>query len=303
MDHMYFPSAGKGRIYCRIWEPEGKPRAILQIIHGIAEHSERYDHFAKWLSGHGILVAAEDHMGHGKSIGAGDVKGYFTGGWHAAVSDARQLQMTLQEQYPDVPIFMLGHSMGSFMARTILYAYPDSGIRGAMISGTGWQPTAVLKAGLAFCAAEAKRLGEKNTSAVLDQIVFGGYNKKFAPNRTACDWLTTVDEVVDRYVADPLCGFQATIGLTRDMMKGIDQIQKKANLAKMDKNLPVWFFSGDEDPVGDMSKGVLKAVEAFQKAGMEEVYVTIYPGRHEMLNEAVRDEVYEDILDWMNYLI
>ena len=303
MRNLYLRSAGGGLVFCRIWEPEGTPRAILQIIHGIAEHSARYDHFARWLNRHGILVAANDHMGHGKSIGEGDVQGYFNGGWRAAVSDVRRLQLLLQSRYPDVPIFLLGHSMGSFMARTLLYACPDSGIRGAIISGTGWLPAPVLKAGQAFCAAEAKRVGETGTSKALDQLMFGGYNKKFAPNRTSCDWLTTVDEEVDRYVADPLCGFPATVGLSWEMLKGIEQIQKKSNLNKMNKQLPVWFFAGDEDPVGDMGKGVLKAVDAFQKAGLEEVYVTLYPGRHEMLNEAVRDEVYDDILDWMDYLI
>lgn len=303
MDHMYLRSAGGGKLYCRIWEPEEKPRAILQIIHGIAEHSERYGAFAEFLNNHGILVAAEDHMGHGKSIGEGDTQGYFNGGWRAAVSDVRQLQRALMQQYPGVPVFMLGHSMGSFMARTILYAYPDSGLRGAIISGTGWQPAPVLKAGLAFCHLEAAKLGEKNISGALNKLVFGGYNQKFAPNRTSCDWLSTDTEVVDRYVADPLCGFDATIGLTRDMLWGIEQIQKKSNLAKMDKKLPVWFFAGDQDPVGDMGKGVLQSVDAFKKAGMQEVYVTLYSGRHEMLNEQNKEQVYDDVLDWINYLI
>ena len=299
MESMYLQSAGSGRIYCRVWEPEGTPRAMVQIVHGIAEHVERYDEFARFLTGHGILVAADDHMGHGKSIGEGDTQGFFTGGWEAAVADSRQLQEKMMEAYPDVPCFLLGHSMGSFMARTMLFRYPESGIRGAIISGTGWQPALMIKAGLALCRHEEKKYGEKKTSDALNKIVFGGYNKKFKPNRTPYDWICSDEAVVDRYAADPLCGFDATIGLARDMLTGIGLIQDKSNLAKMKKDLPVWFFAGDQDPVGNMGKGVRQAAEAFREAGMENVTVTLYEGRHEMLNEKNRTRVFADVLAWV----
>jgi len=299
MQNFYMKSNGAGQIFCRVWEPEGTPRAILQIVHGIAEHVERYDDFARWLNGHGILVAAEDHMGHGKSIGDGDVQGYFTGGWDAAVADTKALQDKLMETYPGVPCFLFGHSMGSFMARTMLFRYPDSGIRGAVISGTGWQPTVALKAGLLFCRMEAKKVGETAVSETITKLIFGGYNKKFAPNRTACDWLTTDTEHVDRYVADPLCGFDATIGLARDMLTGISMIQKKEHLAAMKKDLPVWFLSGKDDPVGNMGAGVQKSYDAFCKAGMQNVSITLYEGRHEMLNEKNRAKVYADVLEFV----
>jgi len=299
MQNFYMKSNGAGQIFCRVWEPEGTPRAILQIVHGIAEHVERYDDFARWLNGHGILVAAEDHMGHGKSIGDGDVQGYFTGGWDAAVADTKALQDKLMETYPGVPCFLFGHSMGSFMARTMLFRYPDSGIRGAVISGTGWQPTVALKAGLLFCRLEAKKVGETAVSETITKLIFGGYNKKFAPNRTACDWLTTDTEHVDRYVADPLCGFDATIGLARDMLTGISMIQKKEHLAAMKKDLPVWFLSGKDDPVGNMGAGVQKSYDAFCKAGMQNVSITLYEGRHEMLNEKNRAKVYADVLEFV----
>lgn len=299
MESMYLQSAGGGKIYCRVWEPEGTPRAMLQIVHGIAEHVDRYDDFARFLNGHGILVAADDHMGHGKSIGEGDTQGFFRGGWDAAVSDSHQLQERMQKEYADTPCFLLGHSMGSFMARTMLYRYPDSGIRGAIISGTGWQPAVMLKAGLALCRREEKKYGETATSDALNQVVFGSYNKKFRPNRTAYDWLCTDDAVVDRYIEDPLCGFDATIGLARDMLTGIGLIQKKTNLERMKKDLPVWFFAGDHDPVGNMGKGVRQAADAFRRAGMENVTVTLYAGRHEMLNEKNKALVYADVLAWM----
>ena len=303
MQSFFMKSNGAGQIFCRVWEPEGTPRAILQIVHGIAEHVERYDHFASWLNAQGILVAAEDHMGHGKSLGENDVQGYFTGGWDAAVADTRALQKTLMEAYPGVPCFLFGHSMGSFMARTMLFRYPDSGIRGAIISGTGWQPSIALKAGLLFCNLEAKKKGDTAVSEAITNLIFGGYNKKFAPNRTACDWLTTDEAIVDQYVADPLCGFDATIGLTRAMLTGISLIQKKENLAAMKKDLPVWFLSGESDPVGNMGAGVRQSYDAFRKAGMQNVSITLYEGRHEMLNEKNRDQVYADVLKFVTNLI
>jgi len=303
MENMYLQSAGGGKIYCRVWEPDGAPRAILQIVHGIAEHVDRYDGFARFLNSKGILVVADDHMGHGKSIGEGDTQGFFRGGWDAAVTDSRQLQETVMKAYPNVPCFLLGHSMGSFMARTMLFRYPDSGIRGAIISGTGWQPAVMLKAGLALCRREEKRYGERSTSAALNQVVFGSYNKKFRPNRTDYDWLCTDEAVVDRYIEDPLCGFDATIGLARDMLTGISLIERKENLARMNKELPVWFFSGDRDPVGNMGKGVRQSAEAFRKAGMKHVSVTLYCGRHEMLNEQNKEQVYADVLRWIERII
>jgi len=300
MSSFYLHSKGHGRIYCRVWEPEGAPRAIVQIIHGIAEHVDRYDDFARFLNGHGILVAAEDHMGHGKSLQAGDVVGYFTGGWDAAVADTYALQQKMMETYPGVPYILFGHSMGSFMARTMLFRYPESGLAAAIISGTGWQPALMLKAGLLVCRMEEKKLGEQMISKTITNLVFGGYNKKFSPNRTSCDWLTTEEEIVDRYVADPLCGFDATIGLTRDMLTGIAMIQQKENLAKMDKELPVWFLAGASDPVGNMGKGVQQTYDAFCKAGMKNTSITLYEGRHEMLNEKNRAQVYEDVLSFVD---
>jgi len=302
MSSYYMDSTGAGRIHYRIWEPEGEPCAVVQIVHGIAEHIGRYDDFARFLNAHGIVVAAADHMGHGKSIGEDDVKGYFTGGWDAAVRDCRRLQRRMLQAYPDVPHVILGHSMGSFLVRTMLYQYPDSSVTGAILSGTGWQPEAMLQAGLLACRAAEKKSGEKATSDFLNKLIFGGYNTKFRPNRTPSDWLSTDESVVDHYIADPLCGFDATIGLIRDMLTGITMNQKSENLVKMRKKLPVWFFSGDRDPVGGNGAGVKKSVDAFRKAGMENVKMTLYSGRHEMLNEKNKNEVYADVLAWINDL-
>ena len=303
MENFYLDSHGSGRIFCRIWAPDTPPKAVLQIVHGIAEHTERYDEFARFLTARGFLVAAEDHMGHGYSIGTDGIKGYFSGGWEAAAADSLALQARLHEAYPALPHFLLGHSMGSFLARTMLFRAPQSGLRAAILSGTGWQPEAALTFGLALCRMEARKRGDTAVSPLLNSLIFGSYNKKFRPNRTPYDWICTDPKVVDRYAADPLCGFDATIGLTRDLLTGIRTVQRPENLAKMDKTLPVWFFSGKSDPVGAMGKGVTRAVEAFRRAGMQQVSCTLYDGRHEMLNEVNRQQVYLDTAAFLEQYI
>ena len=302
MKEFYLDSCGGGRLHCAIWTPEGEPKAVVQLIHGIAEHIGRYDEFARFLNAHGYVVAADDHMGHGGSVENG-VKGYFSGGWLSAVEDEKRLYDEIAAQYPALPYFILGHSMGSFLLRTYLYMYPGE-LSGAIISGTGWQPEAALRAGLALCRLEQLRIGETGCSKLLKELMFGAYNKKFRPNRTPNDWICSDPAVVDAYTNDELCGFDATVGLTRDMLTGISMNQKKENLAKMDKELPVLFISGMQDPVGAMGEGVLACIDAFKRAGIRHVTIRLYPeGRHEMLNEVNRTEVYADILSWLEQRI
>lgn len=298
-DH-YFDSCGAGQIhYCK-WTPDGEIRGIVQIVHGIAEFVERYDDFANYLNTQGYLVVAEDHMGHGQSIGEDGVRGYFQGGWFAAVNDTMKLMKDTMAEFPGVPYVLFGHSMGSFMARTILARYPDSGITAAIICGTGWQPKAALPLLIKVVEGICKKTGEKNPSEKLQSMVFGGYNKRIENPRTPCDWLTRDEAIVDAYVADPLCGFTPACGLLRDMMKGIYYIEQEKNLKNMKKHLPVFFIAGAEDPVGPYGKGVEQAVKEFKKAGMINVACRIYPDcRHEILNELNKQEVYEDVAAWL----
>ncbi len=301
---LYYPSQGAGQIHVNCWEPVGSPRAVIQIIHGIAEHTDRYDAFADFLVAHGFLVVAEDHMGHGKSIGKNGTQGFFHGGWFTAVADSYTLLQTTREEYPEIPYILFGHSMGSFMARTILEKYPQSGISGAVISGTGWMPEPVLAAGHGMCSLVCKRSDEKKPNEKLQGLVFGSYNKRVEHSRTAYDWLTRDKGAVDAYVADPLCGFTASAGLLRDMLGGMRYIQRNENLCKMNKKLPVHFISGGDDPVGGYGKGVQKAMDVFRSVGMERVSGKIYPlCRHELLNECNREEVMNDLLSWVNEML
>ena len=299
-EDLWYASCGAGMIHGCRWTPEGKPKAVVQIIHGIAEFVERYDHFANYLNSQGILVVAEDHMGHGQSVNGEGIQGYFHGGWFSAVKDAVQLMQDTMAQYPGIPYILFGHSMGSFMARTVLCEYPDCGIAGAVICGTGWQPTFALPALIRVVEGICKKSGETNPNEMLQKMIFGSCNGRVEHPRTDFDWLTRDKDIVDAYIDHPLCGFTASAGLLREMMKGIYHIQKKENLAKMRKDLPVFFIAGGDDPVGSYGKGVHKCAGEFKKAGMTDVSVRVYPlCRHEILNEINKEEICEDVAEWI----
>lgn len=296
----YYPSCGVGNIRAKCWEPERVPSAIVQIVHGIAEHIDRYDAFASALNADDVLVVAQDHMGHGKSCQTGSAKGYFHGGWFAAVADTVQLMEHTMRLYPNTPYFLFGHSMGSFMVRTILAKYPDCEIAGCVVCGTGWMPDSVISAGKQVSNMICRFCGEQNPSKFLQRMMFGSYNKRVEHPRTAYDWLTRSSAVVDAYIADPDCGFTVSAGLVRDMLSGIQYIQKSKTLKQMNPKIPVLFIAGGDDPVGNYAEGVKRAVMEFQKAGMKKVSCHIYPlCRHEILSEINRQDIFNDVVCWI----
>ncbi len=302
-----FPSAdGTTTLYGRTWAPEhGAPRAVLQLVHGIAEHIGRYDRFARFMSDHGYLVCAEDHLGHGNTPENAEDLGYTADkdGWVKMTDNVRALHERIAPQYPGIPYFILGHSMGSFLTRSYLIRYPGT-VDACALLGTGQQPESVLKAGLAACRLEQIRLGKRGRSKLLQSLCFGAYNSQFKPNRTESDWVCSVDEVVDAYIADPFCQVMPTVTLMRDMLTGIRFNQQAENLAKMDKTTPVFFLSGDQDPVGSNGKGVRAAYQSFLDAGCGHVRLKLYPGgRHEMLNEHNWQDVYDELLSWFDQQI
>ncbi|MBQ3103799.1 MAG: lysophospholipase [Oscillospiraceae bacterium] len=299
----FFPGTdGISQIHAVEWLPDsGEVKAVLQIAHGIAEYAERYAPFAEYLTAQSFAVVANDHMGHGKSHAEGQNPLYFgaENGWENAVDDMYTLHSLTHKTHPDVPYFLMGHSMGSFLARTFLIRYPGV-LSGSIVMGTGQTPAAIAAAGRAVAKLQAKKVGWDNYSPAVNNLAFGSYNKAFAPNRTEFDWLSINEENVDRYIADPLCGGGASVGLFHDMLGGISFIGKQSNVEKMNIHTPILFISGGKDPVGDMGKGVQKAYASFRKAGVRDLQLKIYPElRHEILNEACRDEVYEDILAWL----
>lgn len=303
-EDFWYESVGKGRLHGFRWIPEEEPRAVVQIIHGIAELSERYDGFANYLTTLGFLVVAEDHMGHGLSVSGGSTQGYFHGGWFAAVEDSYRLLRDTRAAFPQLPFFLFGHSMGSFMARTILCKYPDSGIAGALLCGTAWHNKALLAAMGRMLKGMMARQDETAPNPKLERLAFGSYNRRVEHPKTAYDWVSRDSKVVEAYMAHPLCGFIPSGGLMRDMMVGLGYIEQKKNLMAMDQNLPVFFLAGGDDPVGNYGKGVRQTAEAFRKAGMKNTKLRIYPlCRHELLNEMNKEEIYKDIGDWMEGIL
>ena len=299
----FFPGAdGVSHIHAVEWLPEsGEVTAVLQIAHGIAEYAERYAPFAEYLTQHGFAVVANDHMGHGKSCGNGQSELYFgpENGWMNAVDDMYALFNLARKDHPAVPYFLLGHSMGSFLARTFLIRYPGL-LSGAIVMGTGQMSPAIVTAGRMVAKLQAKKAGWDKPSATVTSLAFGSYNKPFAPNRTAFDWLSVNTENVDRYISDPLCGGEASVGLFHDMLGGLLFIGKQSNVEKMNVHTPILFIAGGNDPVGDMGKGVRKAHASFRTAGVKDLQLKLYPElRHEILNETCREEVYADILSWL----
>ena len=298
-----FPSAdGEHEYFAKLWLPdEGSPRAVVQLVHGVAEYVERYDSFARFLTGHGFAVCGEDHLGHGRTAEADGSYGWFADrdGWSLVTADVRSLRQRMGERFPGIPYFLLGHSMGSFLTRTYLCRYPGT-VDGAILSGTGQESAPLIFFGRLLSGAIARLRGSRHVSPLIHGMSLGAYNRKFAPNRTGADWTSRDEAMVDAYLADPFCRHTPTVGLYRDMLGGLAYIASPRALARMDPDTPVYLFSGDHDPVGSFGKGVRKVYGYFRRSGTRDLELKLYPGgRHEMLNELNREEVYADVLSWL----
>lgn len=301
-DEFYFPSKdGNTEIHTIEWKPEGEVRAVLQICHGMVEYIRRYDEFAQFLCGEGYYVVGNDHLGHGKSIQAKSEYGFFNEKYGNAcvLGDMHTLRQRTEKKYPGVPYFMLGHSMGSSLLRQYIQMY-GNGLSGAVLMGTvADHKKAALLFGKRLCRVMAAFRGWHYRSKMVDNLVLGAYNKKFKPARTRADWITSDNENLDMYVADPLCSFMSTVNAYYNVFSGMIGIQRKESVYMIPKGLPVLFVSGADDPVGEFGKGVRKIYEKYRAAGIRDVTLRLYAGdRHEILNETDRDQVYKDLLGW-----
>jgi alpha-beta hydrolase superfamily lysophospholipase len=291
-------ATGLCKLYVRVWEPEGRPKAVLQVVHGMAEHIDRYDDFAGFFARNGILVVGADIASHGKSRESGGAKGYFgeKDGWSALVEDIHTLYRSIKQIYNDVPYFLFGHSMGSFLARTYA-ARCGEDMDGFIFCGTGGSNPAV-PLGRLIAKAEIKIKGATAQSKALSDFLFGTYNKAFRPNRTKFDWLSVNEANVDGYVADEECGYAFTAGGFRDMFDGLTEIGAK-DWAKKVPMKPILLIAGILDPVGAMGKGPREVEKALTSTG-HDVKLILYEGmRHEIHNENGKEQVYQDILSFL----
>lgn len=297
---LYYDSVdGEHKIHAVEWDPEGEPKAVLQIIHGMTEYIGRYDEFASFLADHGFCVVGNDHIGHGDSVNSPDDYGYFRekNGNKCLLEDIRTLQEMTRKKYPDVPYFILGHSMGSFLARQYIARYGD-GLAGAVIMGTGSQPAATLSSAMLLCRLIALARGWKYRSQLIKNMASGNYNKRCG-DKTPAEWLSKNDENKAAYISNPKCTFIFTVNGYYNLFYSFKDCQDKKTVAKIRKDLPILIVSGAEDPVGNYGKGVEQAYKLYQDAGIEDLQMKLYEGdRHEILNELDREQVYQDLLDW-----
>ncbi len=289
------------------WIPEGQPVAILQIIHGMQEYVDRYDEFARFMAEKGILVMGNDHLGHGGSVSNGKgTYGYFCKKDPATVlvRDAHRLKKLVQEEYPGVPVFILGHSFGSFVAREYITRY-GTGINGAIIQGTAYMPGGTVNSLSAMVSVMQFFMGEKYRSEMINNMAFKGYLKNIQNPRTKSDWLSHNEASVDKYVADPACNFVFTLNGFKTMAELIKRIQDSDKLEDIPKELPILITAGKEDPVGNYGEGPSKVYDIYKnQLNIKNVELKLYDGmRHELQQEIGREKVYEDQFAWLKKVI
>lgn len=287
------------KLFFHQWIPEGKkPRAWILVSHGMAEHAGRYAWLAEQLNGAGFAVVALDQRGHGQSIT--DQPGHFadSDGWQKVTVDIGVLRKHVHGQAGEVPLFLLGHSMGSYIVQGHLLSQSE-GLAGVILSGSNAHPPAVNKVGKAGAALEGRLRGWREPALTLGKLSFGQFNKAFKPNRTGFDWLSRDAEQVDAYIGDPLCGFACTARLWHDLFGGLLQIADQARLRRISSNLPVHIIGGAADPVS-AGDGLTKLQRRLADAGLTAVSLRLYDGaRHEIFNEVNREQVTQDLLAWL----
>lgn len=298
---LYMPStSGEDMLHIIEWKPEGKVQGIIQISHGMIEHIGRYDRFATFMVKKGFLVIGNDHLGHGETA-AGENYGYFApeDGSRYVVRDLHRVSLYIRKQYPEVPFFLLGHSMGSFMARRYAMTYGRE-LDGLIAMGTGSKPEWLLKVGRMLVLVLSAVKGERANSWLLERFCFALYNRHFKPVRTPSDWLTRNEKLVDAYRNDPYCTFEFTLNGYRTLFEVISFIQKRENICRLPHHLPMLFLSGDEDPVGNYGRSVRRVAKSYRRAGVMDVTCKLYPdARHELFNELEYEKTQEDIWNWL----
>ena len=288
------------QIHVQTWSPDGDPVGVIQLLHGLGEHIRRYERFARVAVGRGYAVYGHDHRGHGLSEGE---RGYFAdeNGWHKVVEDVRVVNDHIRSAYDSKPVFLVAHSMGSFIGETFAMHY-GARLEGLLLSGSSWPQRIQLLPARLLAKLESLRVGKRGNSALINALGFSAFNRPFRPVRTEMDWLSRDEAEVDKYVADPHCGGPFTCGLWLDFLGGLYELGSDHALTRIPSDLPVLVTGGGADPVGG-EKGMTRLAMRYMQTLHQRVKLKIYPdGRHEMLNEVNRDEVMADWLNWIESL-
>ena len=287
---------------CYFYLPaSGKPRAVVQLSHGMCEYVERYEHLADFLCGRDIALIGHDHPGHGRSAPDAGELGFIDekNGADLMTADLRRMHLIIRERFPEIPVFLLGHSMGSFVARDYLSRWAD-GLSGAIICGTAG-PNPAAAAGIRLANGMIRRKGSHYRSELLNSIAFGAYNKPFGPDLpTSYEWISSDRELVDRYAADPLCTYIFTAAGFRDLFTSLERVSRPEWARSVPAGLPLYIIAGEQDPVGDFGKGVRRVASRLIEAGTRDLTLRLYPGdRHEIFNEQDRETVFAELAGWL----
>lgn len=303
VENFTFKDKGDLEIFVYKWLPDEKMqvKGVVQIAHGMAETAARYSGLASALTSNGFIVYANDHRGHGKTAGETSKLGDLgEDGFNSMVENMKSLNEMIKKENLNLPIFLFGHSMGSFLTQRYICLY-GSGLKGAILSGSCGKQGIIIDIARLIAKGEIKKIGRGAKSNKLNKLSFGSYNNCFKPTRTDFDWLSRDNKEVDKYIDDPFCGTIFTAGFFYDFLGGLKSIADKREIKKVPKDLPIYIFSGDKDPVGKSGKGVLKLVRSYKEHGIKDLTYKLYKdGRHEMLNEVNKGEVIEDVIKWLN---
>ena len=290
------------KIFVYKWVPTQPVKGIVQIAHGVADHALRYRYFAEKLTKQGFLVYANDHRGHGNSVQEQKNLGFCgEDGFNRMVENLHDLNQIIIKTHNDLPLFLFGHSMGSFLVQKYICTYPTNHLTGVILSGSNGKQSPLLLSVAKFVAKKRlAKFGSTYRDELLTYLMFKNFNKKFKPSKTLFDWVSRDEQEVENYVNDPRCGFTLPSQYFYDLFRALKEMYTKQNLLKARKNLSVYIFSGDRDPVGNFGKGVTNLVSLYYQYGLLDVTYKLYPdGRHEMLNEINKDEVIQDTLIWL----
>ena len=285
-----------------IWYPMCSPTMVVQITHGMTEHIGRYEELADMLTAYGIAVAGFDLRGHGRNPGDNQCASFGENGWNYALHDMHLFYLELESKFPNIPHFMLGFSLGSFLLRDYLSLYRDK-VDGAIIMGTGHQPGAVLSMLMPVVKREIKAYGFDSSTQKIKKLSFETYNQKFAPNMTSVDWLCSDTAQRVKYRGDPLCRKTISAGLFWQLLDSMKRTGKLSSYRKWNKQMPVLLLSGQDDPVGDFGKGVQRVRQSMSRAGMKHIQLYLVPGaRHDLLHEEKSggsDEAFDILTNWV----
>ncbi|HBF6274762.1 TPA: lysophospholipase [Clostridioides difficile] len=290
-------------IYTYKWEDENvkKPKAVIQIAHGMAETAQRYETFAKVLTKNGYIVYINDHRGHGKTAKIIENVGHLAEkeGFRCLVEDMYTLTNIIKKENEDLPIYLFGHSMGSFASQRYIMDYSNN-LSGLILCGSNGKQGIILNLAHLIINREIKKYGRRSKSNKINNLIFGGEIIR-RNEKTKFDWLSRDKEQVEKYINDPFCGVVCSCGFFYDLVQGLKEIEDKENLKKVPLDIPIYIISGDKDPIGKNGKGVLRLRDRYIKLGVKDVTCKLYKdGRHELLNEINKEEVFEDIICWLN---